>query len=73
MAFNKLIFAADLNVNKEQLGQIGLYFERHNPRSLVEIIQKINEFPMFVDYNYKNKQLQFAVDFLNCVTFKLIR
>jgi glycosyltransferase involved in cell wall biosynthesis len=71
MAFNKLILAADLNVNLEQLGQQGLYFERFNPRSLVEIIQKINEFPLFVDYNYKNKQTQFAMDFLKCVTIKL--
>ncbi len=71
MAFNKLILAADLNVNKEQLCQMGLYFDRHNPRSLAEIIQKINEFPMFIDYNYKNKQLQFAFDFLKCVTLKL--
>lgn len=71
MAFNKLILTADLNVNKEQLGQKGVYFDRYNPSSLVEIIHKINEFPMFVDYVYNDKQLKFATDFLDCVTLKL--
>ena len=71
MAFNKLILTADLNVNKEQLGQKGVYFDRYNPSSLAGLIHKINEFPMFIDYNYKNKQLKFAMDFLDCVTLKL--
>jgi len=71
MAFNKLILAADLNVNKEQLGQKGVYFDRYNPTSLVGMIHKINEFPMFIDYNYKTKQLKCAMDFFNCVTLKL--
>ena len=67
MAFNKLVLASDLHVNKEQLSDKGIYFERNNANDLAEKLKHIDSYPSIIDYQYPMKQNQFALDFLACV------
>ena len=67
MAFNKLVLASDLLVNKEQLSDKGIYFERNNANDLAEKLKLMDNYPNTIDYQYQIKQNQFALDFLACV------
>jgi glycosyltransferase involved in cell wall biosynthesis len=67
MAFNKLVLASDLPVNKEQLSGKGIYFERNNAIDLAEKLKHMVTYPNEIDYQYLIKQNQFAQDFLACV------
>jgi glycosyltransferase involved in cell wall biosynthesis len=67
MAFNKLVLASDLPVNKEQLSDKGIYFERNNANDLAERLKHMDTYPNAIDYQYVIKQSQFALDFLACV------
>ena len=67
MAYNKTVIASDLEVNKEQLGEKGIYFERENHSDLADKIKYVLQNPTSVEYDYKRKQIDFAKDFLNCV------
>ena len=67
MAFNKLVLASDLPVNKEQLSDKGIYFERNNANDLAEKLKLMDTYPNTVDYQYQIKQNQFAIVFLACV------
>jgi glycosyltransferase involved in cell wall biosynthesis len=67
MAMNKCVIASNLNVNIEQLGVSGFYFDPLSPENLAEAVRKINLSKLQIEYDYVSKQKQFAVDFLNCV------
>jgi glycosyltransferase involved in cell wall biosynthesis len=67
MAMNKLVLASDLDVNKEQLGDKGIYFDRNDANDLAEKLKHMDICPNIIDYRYPIKQSQFALDFLACV------
>lgn len=67
MAMNKCVIASNLNVNIEQLGNNGFYFNPLSPENLAEVLGMINLTKPQIEYDYVSKQKQFAVDFLNCV------
>ena len=63
MAMNQTIIASDLEVNKEQLGNKGIYFERLNHNELANILKdfKIKN----CQYDYQSKLKEFAFQFYN--------
>ncbi len=63
MAMNQTIIASDLEVNKEQLGNKGIYFERLNHIELANILKdfKIQN----CQYDYQSKLKEFAFQFYN--------
>ncbi len=67
MAMNQRVIASDLEVNKEQLVDNGLYFEKNNPNDLAEKLKRIATYANLIDYQYSLKQKQFALNFLACV------
>lgn len=58
MAMNQLVIASDLRVNKEQLGEKAIYFDRNSHSALAESLKsfKVSE----VDYLYGNKKMKFG-------------
>ena len=58
MAMNKQVIASDLEVNKEQLGDKAIYFDRNSHNALAESLKsfKVSE----VDYLYNNKKVKFG-------------
>jgi len=68
MAMNKCVIASNLNVNIEQLGEKGYYFDPLNPENLASQLVKINMSKPQIEYDYVLKQKQFAIDFLNCIS-----
>ncbi len=67
MAMNKVVLASDLDVNKEQLGDKGIYFNRNDANECAEVIERFLESPTTVSFDYKKKQLDFARDFMSCL------
>jgi glycosyltransferase involved in cell wall biosynthesis len=67
MAMNQRVIASDLDVNKEQLAENGIYFEKNNPNDLAEKLKRIETYANLIDYQYSLKQKQFALNFLACV------
>jgi glycosyltransferase involved in cell wall biosynthesis len=63
MAMNQTIIASDLEVNKEQLGESGIYFERLNFMELAKILKDFNNQNYQCDYQSKLKG--FAFQFYN--------
>ena len=66
MAMNQTIIASDLEVNKEQLGETGIYFERLNHSELANILKdlKIQNY----QYDYQAKLKEFAFQFYNILS-----
>ena len=68
MFFNKPIIASDLEVNQEQLGNLGFFFENDDFIKLSLLMMEIFTSDIRnVEYGYKNKQLKFGEDFLSLV------
>ncbi len=67
MAMNQTIIASDLDVNIEQLGEKGIYFERNNHIMLSEKILKIINNNSKINYNYNYKKREFANSLLNLI------
>jgi len=67
MAMNQKIIASDLEVNIEQLGDKGIYFDRNTANECAEVIERFLESPTTVSFDYKKKQLDFARDFISCL------
>jgi glycosyltransferase involved in cell wall biosynthesis len=63
MAMNQTIIASDLEVNKEQLGESGIYFDRLNSKELVNILKDFK--PLKIKYDYPSKLNEFATQFYN--------
>jgi glycosyltransferase involved in cell wall biosynthesis len=68
MFFNKPIIASDLEVNQEQLGNLGFFFETDDYIKLSLLMMEIFDSDIrSVEYEYKNKQLKFGEEFLNLI------
>jgi glycosyltransferase involved in cell wall biosynthesis len=68
MFFNKPIIATNLEVNMEQLGSLGNFFEADDREELLRLMLEIfNSDVRSVDYNYENKQLKFGEDLLGFI------
>ena len=63
MAMNQTIVASDLEVNIEQLGKKGIYFERLNHSQLANILKDLNN--QNYQYDYQDKLKEFAFQFYN--------
>jgi glycosyltransferase involved in cell wall biosynthesis len=60
MAMNQRVIASDLEVNKEQLVDKGLYFERQNAEDLSKCLIHLGEERSEIEYNYTEKRKTFA-------------
>jgi glycosyltransferase involved in cell wall biosynthesis len=61
VALNKQVLAADLEVNIEQLGSKGVFFEQDNVSSFVEKLKLLNEQSVqFIDYYQNDRIIKFA-------------
>lgn len=68
MAMNQKIIASDLEVNIEQLGEKGLYFERYNSNELSQkIIDVFGKSNQTFDYEYINKLKTFGYTFKSLI------
>jgi glycosyltransferase involved in cell wall biosynthesis len=67
MAMNQRVIASDLDVNKEQLSENGIYFEQNNPIDLAGKLKRIETYTRLIDYQYPLRQKQFALNFLTCI------
>jgi glycosyltransferase involved in cell wall biosynthesis len=65
MAMSRNVIASDLDVNIEQLGDNGFYFERNSADGLASVLN--NFIPKQINYSYKLKQLKFGMDFINII------
>jgi len=65
MAMNQPVIASDLEVNKEQLGGKGVYFDIEDPQDLAQLINTDMKMHRTIDYNYSEKLLKFAQIFIN--------
>lgn len=65
MALGKRIIASSLEVNKEQLGDKGYFFDPNDPDSLAEQLELSLKSTTEMDYSYKKKVESFAVEFLS--------
>jgi len=68
MAMNQTIIASDLDVNQEQLGYKGIYFERNNFRHLAERIIFVQNKEDRFYYNYRSKIDEFANGIMNLIS-----
>jgi glycosyltransferase involved in cell wall biosynthesis len=62
MAMNQTIIASDLDVNKEQLGEDGIYFERLNFKELANILKDFKA--RNHNFYYDNRRKRFAYSIL---------
>ncbi len=67
MAMNQSIIASDLEVNFEQLGDKGVYFNRYKPEELSRCMEQIQDFTAEIDYDYTNKRETFANNFYSLI------
>lgn len=65
MLMNQRIVASDLEVNIEQLGKHGYYFDRKDPRALAILLTNVSAENRNIDYNYTQKRHYFAKKILN--------
>lgn len=70
MAMNQPIIASDLEVNNEQLGNWGEFFEQDNPKMLAELMRKNLQNQRTVEYPYQEKLKDFASSFISLLTTK---
>jgi glycosyltransferase involved in cell wall biosynthesis len=63
MAMNQPVIAADLDVNKEQLGDNGWYFGVDSPDILAKHLVTLNTQNQSVTYDYRSKLEAFASGF----------
>jgi len=63
MAMNQRIIASDLEVNKEQLGDKGIYFQRQSPEDLTKCLSRFLDETKEVNYQYHFKLETFANSF----------
>ena len=67
MAMNQRVIASDLEVNKEQLGDKGLYFERQNAEDLSKSLIKVECEKSEIDYHYSEKRKIFASNLIGLI------
>jgi glycosyltransferase involved in cell wall biosynthesis len=67
MAMNQRIIASDLEVNIEQLGDKGYYFDRHDPEILANCLKQTIDSSNQINYQYYNKRETFAKKFYSLI------
>jgi glycosyltransferase involved in cell wall biosynthesis len=68
MAMNQRVIASDLEVNKEQLGDKGIYFEKQNVQGLVEkILSVCGDKNQIIEYHYETKLRSFGNAFKSVI------
>lgn len=67
MLMNQTIIASNLDVNIEQLGDQGFYFDPNDPKDLSSVLLKVKNTDTKFDYNYKERVKAFANNFINLV------
>ncbi len=68
MSMKLKVLASNLEVNIEQLGDYGQYFDVDDYIGLAKLMQEFNfNCPPKINYNYSDKQLKFATDFLEII------
>jgi glycosyltransferase involved in cell wall biosynthesis len=65
MAMNQPVIVSDLEVNKEQLGEKGVYFDIEDSQHLAQLIDADIKVLRVTDYNYSEKLLKFAKIFID--------
>jgi glycosyltransferase involved in cell wall biosynthesis len=68
MAMNQPVIASDIPVNREQLGNDGVYFSFDDHVTLAELIYCDCLKLRSVEYNYQNKLLAFAQNFMKIIS-----
>jgi glycosyltransferase involved in cell wall biosynthesis len=67
MAMDQTVIASNLEVNIEQLGEQGEFFDVRDADDLALKIENALKSKKLVVYDYKKKQLDFAYDFMSCL------
>ena len=67
MAMNQPVIASDLDVNIEQLGAKGVFFEKEDSSDLAEKIRIEIDTNRIVNYDYDKKLKAFALDFIEII------
>jgi glycosyltransferase involved in cell wall biosynthesis len=67
MAMNQKVIASDLEVNKEQLRDKGLYFESQNAEDLSKCLIHLGEEKSEIEYNYSEKRKTFASNLIGLI------
>jgi glycosyltransferase involved in cell wall biosynthesis len=68
MSYNLPILASNLEVNIEQLGDKGIFFDPNNVELLSSLmLDEFKYFPRKIKYNYEHRQINFAREFLNII------
>ena len=71
MAMNQRVIASDLEVNKEQLGEKGIFFERRNAQELAEkILTILSDENQEIKYDYGAKLRMFGNTFKSLINNK---
>ena len=65
MALGKRVIASSLDVNREQLGDKGLYFDPADADALAEQLELAMHSTPYIDYPYAEKVKAFAAEFLS--------
>lgn len=60
MAMNQVVIASDLEVNIEQLGGSGLFFESRNEADLAQKMQFVLREPQELDFSYEKRLISFG-------------
>lgn len=67
MALNQIVIASDLDVNIEQLGESGIFFEKNSYIDLVSKIIAVSAVKN--DFRYSERRAKFGFDLLNVIGF----
>jgi glycosyltransferase involved in cell wall biosynthesis len=70
MLMNQKVIASDIEVNIEQLGDQGYYFDRLDPIALAELLEKVSTIESNPNYNYTQKKQRFAKNLYNLLNEK---
>jgi glycosyltransferase involved in cell wall biosynthesis len=65
MLMNQRVVASDLEVNIEQLGNHGYYFDRLDPKALAILLAEVSAREQNIVYNYTQKKQDFAKSLFN--------
>ncbi len=64
ISLNKRVLASDLDVNREQLGDNGIYFRSNYVDDFISKIELINNVPTTIIYDNKKRIMEFAESIL---------
>ena len=65
MSMNQTVIASSIDVNREQLGDEGIYFNQDDFIELGNSMLSLLEFKPQIDYEYSNRVIEFANGIIN--------